>query len=66
MDVGPKFCRWKTFDNDKRDCGREAVPLSQSKAGPNDLVLMKVARDDANICFYVQTREPHLAELRLQ
>jgi hypothetical protein len=55
-DVGPEFTD-HAFDNDHREMGQGARHYLNS-SGRNDLVMMKVARDAANIYFYARTREP--------
>jgi hypothetical protein len=55
-DVGPEFTD-RAFDNDHRDFGLGEVHYTNT-SGRNDLTLLKVGRDTANIYFYAKTREP--------
>ena len=55
-DVGPEFTD-RAFDNDHRDFGQGEVHYTNT-SGRNDLTLLKVGRDTANIYFYAKTREP--------
>lgn len=55
-DVAPEFVD-HSFDDDHRDFGAGQVHHVNT-SGRNDLGVMKVARDAANVYFYVQTREP--------
>ena len=55
QDVGPAFTD-HAFDNDHRDFGAGVVHY-ENKSGRNDLITMKVARDEQNVYFYARTRE---------
>jgi len=56
QNVGPEFTD-HAFDTDHRDFGKGEVHYTNS-SGRNDITLLKVARDAANIYFYAKTREP--------
>lgn len=57
-DVGPEF-RDDIGDTMHRDHeGWAEGSRYRNETGRNDFVLMKVARDDENLYFYVRTREP--------
>jgi hypothetical protein len=55
QDVGPAFTA-HAFNNDHRDFGKGALHYTNT-SGRNDLTVMKVARDAANVYFYARTRE---------
>lgn len=55
-DVGPAFAD-HAFDTDHRDFGKGEMHYTNT-SGRNDLTVLKVARDAANIYFYAQTRQP--------
>jgi hypothetical protein len=55
-DVGPEFAD-HAFDTDHRDFGKGEVHYVNT-SGRNDITLAKVARDPANVYFYVKTRQP--------
>jgi hypothetical protein len=54
-DVAPSFSD-HLFDNDHRDFGSGTVHY-ENKSGRNDLVTMKVARDDQTVYFYAKSRK---------
>jgi hypothetical protein len=65
FDPAAGFAQWRevapafvdhAFDNDHRDFGLGARHY-RNNSGRNDLMVMKVARDRANVYFYAQTRE---------
>jgi len=54
-DVGPEFAD-HAFDTDHRDFGKGEVHYTNI-SGRNDITVLKVARDAANVYFYAKTRE---------
>jgi hypothetical protein len=65
--LGDSFEQWRQVGPEFRDHIGETAPRDQdgdggthysNHTGRNDLVAMKVARDDANVYFYVRTRQP--------
>jgi len=55
QDVGPAFAA-HAFNTGHRDFGTGALHYTNT-SGRNDLTVMKVARDAANVYFYAKTRE---------
>jgi hypothetical protein len=66
IDLAGGFAQWSSvtseftdpaFDDDHRDFGRGALHYV-NQTGRNDLTVLKVAHDDAQVYFYAQTRQP--------
>ena len=65
--ISGTFEQWRDVEPEFRDHIGETLPRDFggagglryiNRTGRNDIVVAKVARDDANLCFYVRTREP--------
>lgn len=67
IQIGGAFQQWRDVtpefldhvgETTPRDCDGAAGLHYTNRAGRNDLVAMKVARDDKNVYFHVRTRQP--------